>query len=98
MGKVTNLVQEGNHDRVTIGVDAYLKGEGTQAVYTFTLFTRGGLKDFDPSLKKGDSGVFFLKIRKADGKAEKAYWGSVATFDRNNFVLTEKKDKSQRAK
>ena len=68
-----------------------LKGKSPQTVYTFTLVTRGGLNDFDPALKKGDSGVFFLKLRKQEGEVEKAYWGSVATFPKNHFDLTEKK-------
>ena len=91
MGKVTRLVQEGNQDHVTIQIDSYLKGKSPQTVYTFTLVTRGGLKDFDPALKKGDSGVFFLKPRKQEGQVEKAYWGSVATFSKNHFDLTRKK-------
>jgi len=94
MGKVTKLVQEGNQDHVTIKVDSYLKGKSPQTVYTFTLVTRGGLKGFDPSLKKGDTGVFFLNLRKQEGQVEKAYWGSVATFQKNHFDLTEEKNKS----
>ena len=97
MGKVTQLVQEGNQDHVTIQVDSYLKGKSPQSIYTFTLVTRGGLKDFDPSLKKGDSGVFFLKTRKMEGKVEKAYWGSVATFPKNHFELTEEKEGSNKS-
>lgn len=89
MGKVTTLVQEGNQDHVTIQVDSYLKGKSPQTIYTFTLVTRGGLKDFDPALKKDDSGVFFLKLKKQEGQVEKAYWGGVATFAKNHFDLTE---------
>jgi len=91
MAEVTKIVEEGNHDHVTIKADLYLKGKSPQTVYTFTLVTRGGLKDFDPSLKKGDTGVFFLKLREQEGQVEKAYWGSVATFQKNLFDLTEKK-------
>lgn len=94
MAKVTKVVAEGDTDHVTIKVDSYLKGESLQTVYTFTLVTRGGLKDFDPSLKKGDSGVFFLKRKKQEGKVEKAYWGSVATFPKNHFDLTEEEKKA----
>ena len=94
MGKVTKLVQEGNQDHVTIKVDSYLKGKGPQTVYTFTLVTRGGLKDFDPSLEQGDSGVFFLKTRQQEGEVEKAYWGGVATFPKNHFDLTKEKGES----
>ena len=91
LAKVTKLVEGGNRDHVTIKVDSYLKGKSPQTVYTFTLVTRGGLKDFDPSLKKGDMGVFFLKLMALEGQVEKAYWGSVATFQKNHFDLTEKK-------
>lgn len=58
MAEVTKLIADGNQDHVTIKADLYLKGKSPQTVYTFTLVTRGGLKDFDPSLKKGDTGVF----------------------------------------
>ena len=94
MGKVTKLVEEGNQDHVTIQVDSYLKGKSKQKVYTFTLITRGGLKDFDPSLKKGDSGVFFLKQQCRSGAIEKAYWGSIALFPKDHFDLTKEKKKS----
>ena len=69
-------------------MDLYLKGKSSQKVYTFNLVTRGGLKDFDPSLKKGDTGVFFLKLREQEGQVEKTYWGSVATFQKNHFDST----------
>jgi len=91
LAKITKLVKEENLDRVTISVDSYLKGNSPQKDHTFTLVTRGGLKDFDPSLKKGDMGVFFLKLMALEGQVEKAYWGSVATFQKNHFDLTEKK-------
>lgn len=95
MAKVTEVVAEGDADHVTIKVDSYLKGESHQTVYTFTLVTRGGLKDFDPTLKKGDSGVFFLKPRKQEGQVEKAYWGGVAIFPKNHFDLTKEDKESQ---
>jgi len=91
MAEVTELVEEGNQDHVSIEADVFLKGESPQTVFTFTLVTRGGLKDFDPSLKKGDTGVFFLKLKEQEGQVEKAYWGSIATFQKNHFDLTELK-------
>lgn len=96
LAKVTEVVAEGDQDNVTIKVDSYLKGKSHHTVYTFKLFTRGGLKDFDPRLKKGDSGVFFLKAMKPEGQVEKAYWGSVAVFPNNIFELTEEKNKSKK--
>ena len=95
MAMVTEVVAEGDTDLVTIKVDSFLKGEDPQTVYTFTLVTRGGLKDFDPTLKKGDSGVFFLRPRKLEGQVEKAYWGSVAIFPKNHFDLTKQDKESQ---
>ena len=86
MGEVVELVRKADQDLVTIRSDVHLKGESSQTTYTFKLVTRGGLKDFDPSLRIGDTGVFFLKFRKEEGPVEKAYWGSVATFQKNHFV------------
>ena len=94
LGQVTKLVEDGDQDHVTIQVDSYLKGKGPQDVYTFTLVSRGGLKDFDPALKKGDTGVFFLKTRKLEGQVEKAYWGGIATFQKNNFYIRKKEEKN----
>jgi hypothetical protein len=95
LAKVTKVVMEGDNDHVTIKIDSYLKGEGPQTIYTITLCTRGGLKDYDPALKEGDIGVFFLKHSKQKGEVEKAYFGSVATFSKNSYDLTEKKDSNQ---
>lgn len=89
--RITGLVKDGNRDYVTIQVGSYLKGDGPQTTYTFTLTTRGGLKDFDPALRTGDTGVFFLKRKDQKGQIEKAYWGSVAIFQQNHFVLTAEK-------
>ena len=89
LAKVTAVEAKGNLDQVTIQVDSVLKGKSAKKVYTFTLVTRGGVKDFDPALKKGDSGVFFLKSRDRQGGVEKAYWGGVASFTKNHFELTE---------
>jgi hypothetical protein len=95
LAEVTKVVQDGNRDNVTIQVDSYLKGENRQTAYTFTLITRGGLKDFDPALETGDTGVFFLKRKAQEGQVEKAYWGSVATFQQNHFDLTAAKEASR---
>ncbi|MGD8763273.1 MAG: hypothetical protein PVG87_13260 [Desulfobacteraceae bacterium] len=91
MAEVTEVAKEDNQDHVTIQVDSYLKGSNPQKIYTFTLITRGGLKDFDPSLKQGDTGVFFLKRKEQKGQVEKAYWGSIAIFQKNHFCFTEEK-------
>lgn len=89
MAKVIKLIEEGHHDLITIKPEVYLKGEAGQAEYMFTLVTRGGLKDFDPALCEGDTGVFFLKINTHTHQVKKAYWGSIAQFQKNHFDLTE---------
>ena len=90
LGKVTKVVESGNEDTVTVEVASLLKGKSEQKSFTFTLVTRGGLKDFDPEVKVGASGVFFLKEQDVAGKAAggavtKAYWGSIATFPKDHF-------------
>nr|MBP7635061.1 hypothetical protein [Candidatus Ozemobacteraceae bacterium] len=67
----------------TIRIHAVLKGDVQGGEATFVLSTRGGLKDFDPQVKPGDNGVFFLDH--ANGSFKKAYWGSIALFTKNNF-------------
>lgn len=89
LGQVQSIVKDGNIDTATIKADSFIKGSSPQDIFTFTLVTRGGLKDFDPELKKGDTGVFFLKTKKLKGEVEKAYWGSVAIFPKNNFKVIE---------
>ncbi|MEW6076310.1 MAG: hypothetical protein AB1724_00715 [Thermodesulfobacteriota bacterium] len=85
MAQVLNVAAKGDQDEVTIKPEVFLKGEGEQAEYTFTLISRGTLEDFDPALSKGDTGVFFLKRKLFLGQVEKAWWGSVAVFVKNNF-------------
>ena len=90
--QVTGVVTDGDQDRVTIKVENYLKGNSPESVFTFLLVPRGRLKDFDPALKAGDAGVFFLKDKKGkEDLVEKAYWGSVALFVKNHFDLTVEK-------
>ena len=88
MAEVIQVDKETERDRVTIAADCFLKGKSPETVFTFTLVTRGGLKDFDPCLQKGDTGVFFLKNGQAQGQVEKAYWGSIAVFPKNHFGLS----------
>jgi hypothetical protein len=85
MAQVSKVEAKGDEDQVTITPELYLKGDGAGTDYTFTLVTRGKLKDFDPALTAGDTGVFFLKRKSQAGQVEKAWWGSVAVFVKNNF-------------
>ena len=89
MAEVMQVDKETERDRVTITADCFLKGKSPETVFTFTLVTRGGLKDFDPCLQKGDTGVFFLKNGQAQAQVEKAYWGSIAVFQKNHFGLSD---------
>ncbi len=58
-----------------------------QNVSTFTFnLIRSLMKDFDPELKKNQTGVFFLN-RKGD-KTVKAYWGSIAIFNKPNYEIS----------
>lgn len=85
LGEVIKVIPQDNDnlDRITITIQAVLKGELHDDEATFMLSSRGGLKDFDPQLKAGDIGVFFL-INK-NNTFTKAYWGSIAIFSKNNF-------------
>jgi len=87
LGKVTNISAKDVRDMVTIKVASLLKGALKKNEVTFILTARGGLKDFDPQLKRGDTGVFFLI--ETNGEFKKAYWGSMAIFSKNNFLLNE---------
>ncbi len=95
-GEVTYVAKRGNQDTIYILVDSYLKGKSPQAYFKFILISRGGLKDFDPALKKGDTGVFFLKKTGKKWETKKAYWGSVATFQENNFHISKKKKNTEK--
>lgn len=70
-------------DRVILRVVSAVRGTFRRGTIELLLQCRG-VKGFDPELKPGDVGVFFLKEIKG-GKARLAYWGSVALFKRQNF-------------
>ena len=84
LGKVVHVSPKDVRDIVTIRVASTLKGKLESDELTFMLTTRGGIKDFDPQLKIGDMGVFFLN--EFNGEIKKAYWGSIAIFNKkSNF-------------
>ena len=68
-----------SRDEITVRIADVLKGKVAGKTVTFPITCRGGLKDFDPELKAGDKGVFFLQAV-TDGKSRLAFFGSVATF------------------
>lgn len=74
-------------DEITIRIAGVLKGTFAGKTVTFPITCRGGLKDFDPELKAGDKGVFFLgKVE--DGRSRLAFFGSVAVFAKGgNFAV-----------
>jgi hypothetical protein len=83
LGKVIKVEKQQEQDIVTIETASIFKGKSEKLHYTFVLISRGGLKDFDPALQKGDCAVFFLTQK--DGEIQKAYWESVAVFSKNHF-------------
>jgi hypothetical protein len=89
LAQVTQVVEGSIKDHVTIKVGSNLKGQSNQDTYTIDLVMRGGLMAFDPSVKKGDTGVFFLNQDNLEGQVETAYSGSIAIFPKNNFELAE---------
>ncbi len=85
LGKVVTLKSLDNRDEVTIEIRRIIKGtELSKKTVSFWLTSRGGLKDFDPQLKIGNSVVAFLN--EENGKFMKAYWGSVSVFTKPNFL------------
>src|SRR6478752_7068420 len=66
-----------DRDEITVRIADVLKGKAADKTVTFPITCRGGLKDFDPELKVGDKGLFFLKAVQ-DGKSALAFFGSVA--------------------
>jgi len=75
-------------DDVTIQIASVVKGKVGQEELTVGLQPRG-VKGFDPALKAGDVGVFFLKEIKGS-RAKLAYWGGVAVFGKPYFVVSGK--------
>lgn len=84
--KVTKISAEA--DETTIKIGAVLKGKLGTGKLKVVLTTRG-VKGFDPALKVGDTGVFFLKDVK-NKEAKLAYSGSVAVFSKPNFVVSKR--------
>jgi len=74
-----------SRDEITVRIADVLKGKTTSKTVTFPITCRGGLKDFDPELKVGEKGVFFLQAVQ-EGKSRLAFFGSVAIFPKGgNF-------------
>ncbi|HUW17718.1 MAG TPA: peptidylprolyl isomerase [Sedimentisphaerales bacterium] len=83
------------YDEVTIKVASVIKGKLERNEVTVLLQPRGE-KGFDPALKVGDTGVFFLR-EVSQSQAKLAYWGSVAVFQKPNFVVADQARKPKEA-
>jgi len=94
IARVIHVDTRDNQDHVTINAVKCLKGTCGENIFSFNLVASGGLKDFDPALRVGDTGVFFLKKSKIKPYIRKAYWGSVATFTKNHFYLSQQQSGS----
>src|SRR5262245_4902645 len=91
IGSVEGVKQlDDARDEITIRVADVLKGKAGDKTIAFPITCRGGLKDFDPELRVGDKGLFFLKEVK-DGQSRLAFFGSVALFPKGgNFKVDTK--------
>ncbi len=66
-------------DKVDIKVLVILKGKLEKKEIQLILQVRGGLKEWDPELKKDETGVFFLK-KEQNGSYRVAHGGSISIF------------------
>ena len=83
------------YDELTLKVASTLKGELKDMSVKIVTEPRG-MRDFDPLLKVGESGVFFL-IKDDKFGYRFAARGAVAIFTRGNFVLKDDKNGEQGA-
>lgn len=89
LAKVLKVTKKSDDiDEATIKIVSVIKGNIRASQLTIELKTRG-VMDFDPSLKPGDMGVFFLK-EISQSAAKLAYAGSVALFPKPNFKVSDK--------
>jgi hypothetical protein len=84
LGDVTGVKRlDGEKDEVTVRVATVLKGDSVPKSFTVVLVCRsvpGGIpNDYDPEVKAGDRGVFFLK-QISGGQGELAFRGSLSVF------------------
>ncbi|MBO0700801.1 MAG: hypothetical protein J2P46_20570 [Zavarzinella sp.] len=86
LGQVEGVKRlDADRDEITVRIADVLKGKTADKTVTFPITCRGGLKDFDPELKVGDKGLFFLQAIE-EGKSRLAFFGSVAIFPKGgNF-------------
>ena len=85
LGHVEKIVKsDETSDTVRIQIVEVLKGKLHIPGYFDLCLRNKGVKDFDPILKVGDKGVFFLsEIEGTEGSL--AYWGSIGIFQKDNY-------------
>ena len=88
VGVVTTVKPQDTLDQVEIAHISNLKGKFESKSFTLTLQVRGGLKEFDPQLKVGDTAIFYLKEH--NSKISLAYPGAIAFFQKMLFDHTHK--------
>ncbi|MBU4305274.1 MAG: hypothetical protein KJ893_06620 [Candidatus Omnitrophica bacterium] len=76
---VEKVEANGDLDTVDIRISSILKGAIKEKNIKLRLQVRGGLKEWDPILTKGQAGVFFLK-KSIIGEYRLAYPGSISVF------------------
>ena len=82
-GEVQEIRSDEALDHLTVKVINCIKGVISSPTISVTLQVRGGLKEFDPELKKTDFAVFYL--RKSGSGYSSAWGGSIAVFPKHNF-------------
>jgi len=84
--EIVKAIDEASDD-VTVAIAGTLKGSTSAKRFTLRLYNGKSPKAFDPKLRAGDKGVFFLKDV-TEGRARLAFWGSVTVFPAGgNFTL-----------
>ncbi|MDA7916298.1 hypothetical protein N9B94_03595 [Verrucomicrobia bacterium] len=78
--------QPAPYDEAVLIIANVMKGDPQVKNLTIILEARG-VRGFDPSLRIGQSGVFFLQ-KNSHGRIRTYTPGSIALFENNNFVVT----------
>ena len=83
LAKVVRVIPDTALDNVTIKISSVLKGTPAHDDITVILQVRGGLKEFDPVIRKGEFGIFFLKT--SGEYYRTTHGGSIAIFKKQHF-------------
>ena len=89
LGQIEKIIASDEwSDTVKVKVEAIIKGGFHSTGYLEIKLSNRGAKDFDPILSPGENAVFFLKEVKG-WQATLANPGSIATFPKDNFKITQ---------